>query len=154
MRTRSPGDRRPCSLTSRTVPGLRPPLLARAQRRRANCARWAQLVGVDGDSRGYSPRNPLTFHGSLRSAEMRRISSPVGPFRRGGRGRRCVCTARAELVETGERLGFAVDVEDLDARHATIGPKNEEREARYLPGAAVGEVGAEARRAAEERVRP
>src|SRR5262249_12130382 len=59
-----------------------------------------------------------------------------------------------ELVEAGERLGLAVPVEHLDARDATIVSKGEEREGLYLPGAAAGAVGAEARRAAEECIRP
>src|SRR5262249_23334570 len=59
-----------------------------------------------------------------------------------------------QLVEARERLGLAIDIEHLAARNVTIGSEDQETEDLCLPGAATGAVGAEARRAPEERVRP
>ena len=57
-----------------------------------------------------------------------------------------------QLVEAGERLGVAVDVELLEARQEAIASEDPEQEELPLEGAAAGAVGAEERPPHEERI--
>src|SRR5262249_28990019 len=62
--------------------------------------------------------------------------------------------ARSDLVEAGEGVGVAINVEYLGARCETIGSEGPEVEDWPLEGATAGAVGAEERDGHEERVGP
>src|SRR5262249_60414937 len=71
------------------------------------------------------------------------------PAHRGRRGRR----RSRELVEAGERLGFAPDVEQLAVRHEAVDPEAEEPDDLPLVGPASDARLPRARPAHEQRVR-
>ncbi len=104
-----------------------------------------ERVGVAGGERGVEARR-------VRGRGVR--SHPARALRARPRRRGCdrAGGSRRQLVEAGERLGVAVGIELLAARHEAIGSEDPEHEEGPLEGAAAGAVGAEVRPAHEERV--
>jgi hypothetical protein len=103
-----------------------------------------ERVGIAGDDRGHQPCR----------ARGRGVRPHPTLASHRGSGRPGSESLGRQLVEADERLGVAVGVEELDARHEAIGLENPEHEEHSLVGTAAGAVGAEVSPPQEECIGP